>query len=308
MIDLLSPKQVLESVASALPVNSKGSVIIIGSLAAAYWFFAEDDESGIRTKDVDCMFVPHAKAVAAAEQVTEALLQAGWHQRPGAWSQPGDANTPDDQLPIVRLLPPGDAARHQWFLELLGAPRDPSAKGKELHRVETRSGHMAICSFNYLALAEIDPLVTPYGVRIARPEMMALANLLHHPRIDEARIADTEDKRSNKDLGRVLALAYLTLTKARDEGLESWHHAMGSALRQCFPDEAQDLALRACAGIRELLSSPGDLSQALAICNRGLLSSCPLDLVQFDAMGRLFVQRVAEPLEELAAGWASPSK
>lgn len=48
----LSPSEVLAQVAQALPTNVRGHVIIVGSLAAAYHFFAGDRERAIRTKDV----------------------------------------------------------------------------------------------------------------------------------------------------------------------------------------------------------------------------------------------------------------
>ena len=49
----LSPSEVLAQVAGALPSDVRGNVIIIGSLAAGYHFFAGDGARAIRTKDVD---------------------------------------------------------------------------------------------------------------------------------------------------------------------------------------------------------------------------------------------------------------
>jgi hypothetical protein len=84
------PKDVLSKVAQALPETCRQDVIIIGSLAAGYNFFADDGDKAIRTKDVDCMFSPHTKAVAAAVQVTEELLAAKWEQRRGTdWGESG---------------------------------------------------------------------------------------------------------------------------------------------------------------------------------------------------------------------------
>lgn len=70
----LSPSEVLTQVADALPHDVCGDVIIIGSLAAGYHFFASDGARAIRTKDVDCLFSPHSKAIAAATEVTDQLI------------------------------------------------------------------------------------------------------------------------------------------------------------------------------------------------------------------------------------------
>lgn len=301
----LSPSDVLTQVAGALPPDARGNVIIIGSLAAGYHFFAGDGARAIRTKDVDCLFSPHSKAIAAAAAVTDQLIRADWKLREGLdWSQPGKKEDDEKDLPMVRLRPPGETTA-PWFLELLSAPPafEPSGPGKKLRRVETSIGHFAICSFDFLALAEWEPLDTAHGVRIARPEMMALANLLHHPTIADTLIADTDRKRSNKDLGRVLALAYLTNQRDRRDGtdeLEAWAGRMWIALQAKFGDHAPQLAARAGAGMRALLASRADLDQALRIANLGLLASMDVSLEAFLATGARFMAEVIDELEQMA--------
>lgn len=303
----LSPEDVLKQIAEALPEECREHVIIIGSLAAGYHFFSGDPERSIRTKDVDCMFSPHAKAVSAAGTVTEQLLKANWAPKAGGeWSVPGTDNTPEDKLPMIRLQPPGERGSADWFLELLGAPDTQALQAKTFSRVITTLGHFAICSFNFLALAEYQPIPTAFGVNIARPEMMALANMLHHPAIGPELIKGSTDKRSNKDLGRVLALAWLTAELDSRNGtdtLNEWPTAMANALQEKFPDRAQELALGAGEGITALIKSQVDMDQALAICNRGLLASLEVGRPGFAAIGRQFLQNVIHPLREIAASW-----
>ena len=298
----LAPGEVMKQVAEALPEGAREHVIIVGSLAAGYLFFAGESGRSIRTKDVDCMFSPHAKAVAVAEHVTDLLLHGNWTPREdGDWAQPGNEGTPDDQLPLIRLRAPGSAGESGWFLELLGGPGGDGERTRVFHRVRTRIGHFAICSFRYLALVEWRPLATPRGIRVARPEMMALANMLHHPGIAPDLIAGTTTRRSNKDLGRVLALAWLTVERDRRSGtdeLDAWADRMADALRAHFPEHAPKLARDAGLGIRALVGSPGDLDEALAICNRGLLASMEVTRDAFRATGLRLIQRVVEPLAD----------
>lgn len=171
----LSPEEVLKQIAEALPEECREHVIIIGSLAAGYHYFSGNPERSIRTKDVDCMFSPHAKAVSAAGTVTEQLLKANWAPKAGGeWSTPGTDETPEDKLPMIRLQPPGVRGSADWFLELLGAPDTQAQEAKTFRRVQTTMGHFAICSFNFLALAEWQPILTA---------LHAAAKLLHplHP-------------------------------------------------------------------------------------------------------------------------------
>jgi glycosyltransferase involved in cell wall biosynthesis len=73
--------------------------------------------------------------------------------------------------------------------------------------------------------------------------MMALANLLEHPRIKDDLIEDTNIKRSNKDLGRVLAIARLT----PEEMWETWPAAWAKALKDLAADPARRATLGAAA-------------------------------------------------------------
>lgn len=297
----LSPSEVLAQVAQALPEAARPSVIIIGSLAAGYHFFSGDGTAAIRTKDVDCLFSPHAKAVAVAAEVTEQLLKADWKQRQDTqWGTPGGPEVALEELPMVRLQPPGGSA---WFVELLAAPPQyvPGGTGKKLDRVQTSAGDFAICSFDYLALAEWQPLATEHGVYIARPEMMALSNLLHHPVISATLIGGTDYKRANKDLGRVLALAHLTIARDRRAGIDElgeWPQRMWQALQTKFGDHAKLLAKRAGDGISALLASTADLQQALRIANLGLLTSMDVSAQAITATGRRLQAEVLEPLAQ----------
>jgi hypothetical protein len=292
-------------VASALPADVRGNVIIIGSLAAGYHFFAGDGVRAIRTKDVDCLFSPHSKAIAAAAEVTDKLIEARWTLNQGRkWNQPGRKEDAVGDLPLVRLRPPVETEA-PWYLELLSAPPafNPGVLGKDYRRVETSIGDFAICSFAFLSLTEWQPLDTEHGLRIARPEMMALANLLHHPTITDTLIEDTEYKRSNKDLGRVLALAYLANLRDRRDGsedLDAWAGRMWRALQEKFGDQAPRLAANAGAGLRALLASPADLDQALRISNLGLLASLDVSVEAFRATGARVLVNVIEELEALA--------
>jgi len=201
----LPPAAILRQIAGAIPADIRGDIIVVGSLAAGCHFFADDPDAAVMTKDVDCLLSPNVRAVRNGRAVVERLLDMGWRVRKHSGFGPaGNAATPVSELPFIRLSPPGST---EWFLELNASPRPCQSEGKHLERVATSKGDFAIFSFRFLALVEEDPLPTAHGIAVARPEMMALANLLHHPAIGHELIQGTTDKRSNKDLGRVLALA-----------------------------------------------------------------------------------------------------
>lgn len=301
-MDSLAPGAVLKQVAQALPAACREQVIIIGSLAAAYHFFGTDTSRELRTKDVDCMLVPHAKAVAAARDVAELLLAAKWTLRTAdpKWAKAGTADQADADLPLVRLNPPENNA---WFIELMGVPAESNdgLPVKAYERLTTSIGDFALCSFGFLGLAEWKPSNTPFGIRTASPEMMALANLLHHPNISPETMSgggfgSNPVKRSNKDLGRVLALALLT----QPDELETWSVRWMEALTAKYPSRVRALAFAAGSGLRQLLLSEEDLDQATLTCNLGLLSSMDVSREVLIGTGKRVLAEVIEPLEDAA--------
>lgn len=282
MSDAITPRDVLQSVAGAIAPALRGDVIIVGSLAAAYQLL-RDGEQTMRTKDVDSLVAPHAKALTSAAGVTQDLVAQGWIPQADTsrFDLPGRADTPMERLPVVRLRPP---ASQEWFLELLSAPSSVGVGGRDSRRLETLVGHFELPSFSYLGLVQHAPTVSEFGLKVAAPEMMALANLLHHPVIDprpmSLAFAERSIKRSNKDLGRVVALAILA-DRIDEDVLEQWPVRWEAALKELAPEQAGDLLARAPAGLHALLASERDIDEALWTVNYGLLSDQPLTAEAF---------------------------
>jgi hypothetical protein len=195
------------------------------------------------------------------------------------------------------LKPPGES---EWFIELLTVPESPSDVKKRWIRIETSHGHFGLCSFGFLSLANFRPLPTPLGIAIARSELMALANLLEHPEIRpesmSGLIATREIKRSNKDLGRVLAIARLA-TAHDEDAMLGWPNIWSAALKDRFPNDWLALARRAGDGLRQLLNQPNDLEEARHTCEFGLLASTPPTAEQLRVVGLRLLQDAIEPLE-----------
>lgn len=300
---LTSPHRTLQQLAAALPEEVRGDLIIIGSLAAAARFFPPGDDEPVRTKDIDCLLSPHLRAQASGRKTTEALLAKNWRVRQGTeWSQPGDAGTPIEQLPVVRLVPPYE---DQWFVELLSSPYEGQQSNRQFQRLETDFGHFALCSFRFLTLTEIDPLATETGLKIARPEMMALSNLLHHPRLGAETMSGQIDgrtiRRSSKDLGRVLALAFLA-DRDDEEAIEAWPERWATALRTTFPEDSERWLSNIGSGLEQLLQSAHaeDLEEAHHTCVSGLLARNRPSLTAFQALGRRVMAELIEPARRLA--------
>lgn len=294
----IRPDQVLAKVAESIPPECRSNLIVIGSLAAGYHFFSRARPFFVRTKDIDTVLQPRKRAVASGRAMAERLIGSGWrHKTDGEHAKSGDAKTPVADLPAVRLYPPGS---QDWFIELLTVPESGAMGGRDWLRLELSTGHFGLPSFSFLPLSIYRPAKTPFGLDCARVEMMALANLLEHPKIApktmSSLIAERAIKRSNKDLGRVLALARLS----GPEAVDSWTREWADAMAVCFPDQWKSLAGRAGSGIRELLASPGDLEEATYTCNNGILAQAPVTREQLATEGRRLLLDAIEPLEQLA--------
>jgi hypothetical protein len=289
---LVSPREVLEEIITAVPPDTRKNLTIIGSLAVGLRYEDQIHGMAVRTKDADCLLSPRMEVVNAGRAIAEELFRAGWTlDKTSFLNTPGNQDTPIKDLPVVRLCPPTGG---KWFMELLAVPETPKDFGLTFEKLPTSMGYFVLPSFGGLAVAAFEPDLQ-LSISIARPEMMALANMLEHPEICpdpmSKPIHGRVIKRSNKDLGRVLAIALLA-EKESEDALQAWPDAWLAALKAVFPDDFRNRAIRAGDGIRAILSPEHaeDFGEAHHTCIYGLLTSTPPTHEQL----RLAGERLAE--------------
>jgi len=301
MSHALDANVVLHKLALALPKNLHQDLIVVGSLAAAAQL-VHDSSTELRTKDVDGMLAPNARAAVAASELAVALMDKGWEPRVDKekYVFPAGSTTPAEKLPVIRLLPP-DSRHTEWFLELLGAPPalapDKSGSVRYSNRVQTSKSDFEIPSFAYLGVTQFRPVRHESGLQLAAVPMMALSNLLHHPGISDQvmseMVASRKIKRSNKDLGRVIAMAFLA-DELNEDSVEQWPELWRTALQELSaPAETQAKLSTVNRGIHALRNSHDDQNEALHSINNGLLSSRPLNDRQFAIAIQRYLQQTS---------------
>lgn len=295
------PATVLAEIADAVPEGCHEFMIVTGSLAVGYRYFKDRPEMAVRTKDADCLLSPRIRAVEKSRAIVERLIEDGWvYHATEKWPEPGRKGAPLDELPVARLHKPGT---HGWFLELLTVPEQSEDRSRSFLRVSTADNDYVIPSFGFLSLHDYRPEPTPFRIFVARPQMMALANLLEHPEIRPDTMSNWPDmKRSNKDLGRVIAIAWLAMHEDPD-ALRAWPELWESALQDRFPTGRRDLARRAGRGLRQLLTSSGDFEQAYGTCVAGLLALSQPSSGEFRIAAERLIIDAIEPFE--SAGGAT---
>jgi hypothetical protein len=264
----LNAGQLLARVAEQVPLALRANVVVIGSIATAWQFRDVSGTSSVATKDIDLLLRPSIDAVATAQILGQELLEQGWQPQFPSGRHPGKPDTPEDQLPVLRLTPPRDEGL--WFVELLAEPPPGQTARKHWTRFHTESGDFVLPSFRYMRVAVHHAEETGFGLRVARPARMALAHLLEHAEPDRTPISSLpgQPPRFTKDVGRAISLWWL----AREQSAmadRQWLGEWGETAAALSPDGQGELAAAARKG---LMSVSDYLREAHAIAVNGVLA------------------------------------
>ena len=235
----------LRRVAERVPPALRDYVVVIGSIATAWAFRGVSGTQSVATKDVDLLLQPAIDAVVTAQALGQDLLDAGWQPRYPNGIAPGSADTPDDQLPALRLSPPGNG--DSWFVELLAEAEAGQAPRKHWQRFHTGLGDFGLPSFRYMRVAVHGAEATEFGLRVARPACMALAQLLEHSAPDRTPISNLPGNppRFTKDVGRAIALWWLAREQspiAGEQWLAEWRETLAALFPKLTPDQVGQAA------------------------------------------------------------------
>lgn len=265
---LLDAAALLRRVAERVPPALHANIVVIGSIAAAWAFRDVSGTHSVATKDIDLLLRPAVDAVATAETLGQELLRAGWQPKFPNGIVPGTADISDDNLPALRLSPPGEA--DHWFVELLAEPPGGQATRKQWRRLHTSDGDFGLVSFRYMRVAVHGAEQTEFGLRVAHPARMALAHLLEHADPDYTPISGLPGTppRFTKDVGRAIALWWLAREQSSLAG-QQWLFAWRETLVALHPDSMTEMAAAARNG---LASMAGYLDQAHAIALNSVLA------------------------------------
>jgi len=298
-VSLLDPARVLENLRSDLPARHHRSFVVVGSLAAAYHFRRALASRAIRTKDAD-LVVFHAGDVRACQAMAGEFLDRGWTPRE-SYGSPRPRPRPLGTLPFIRLYPPGS---RQYFIEFLGLPGNDPVAPKAITPVRLPSGWHGIPRFRFMGAVAHGPRRSESGLLTATPSMMALSNLLSHRSLGMHRVSQPlggrKVLRSSKDLGRVLAIAFLTPREER----ETWAAGWRAALEAGFPRQWRGHARRCGLGLEALLRDPAGFREAHHAATFGLLAGLGATEDALRGAAEQLLADVLVPLREQAgAAW-----
>jgi len=287
----LDPLAVLENFKNAFPAKVHQQLCVVGSLAAAYHFRMKLESQVVNTKDAD-LVLHTAGDSELCKELARHLRREGWtHRFPTEKPPAPNADSPEN-LPFIRFHPPQNP---DFFIEFLGLPEKDQSQEKAITPIQLGDGWFAVPRFRFMRLTSYDLQASTPGFAYAAPWMMALSNLLSHPvlkpEVMSSKIAGREIWRCSKDLGRVLALAWLS--ERRD--LERWAPAWIAGTKDSFPKTWREVIPRAMQAMTALLESAPCMEQAHHTAANGLLAGKNITEENLRAVGEQLVADVLRP-------------
>lgn len=290
----VSAEATMKLVASQLPSSLHPNVLLVGSLAAAYHYRTQLG-TDVRTKDADVVIQP-AGSLSTCRDIALRLLEHGWRRTEKCF--PSRTAAPTDSLRAIRLYPPRVTS---YFVELLALPERRQTDSRVWSPVELDDGWYGVPSFRFMGLFEHVQQTSKEGLAYPHPAMMALANALSHPGLGTDTMSESIEGRtilrSAKDLGRVLALAWLE----GPDALEEWPTLWQAALQSRFREAWRPFGRSAAAGVRALLASEDAFEQAHHTVTSGLLADKALSITALRATGERVLALAFAPLEDASS-------